>query len=208
MILDEFKNMDYMDKENKLTEILLGNKNLKIILERLEGYGLENYYVAAGAIGQTFFNYCHGFELESNIGDYDIVYFDEDISYEKEDKIIKGISELLKDVDVKKDIKNQARVHLWYGKNFGHEIEANKSLEEAISKWGTTITCIGVRMENGKLKIYASYGLDDLFELIIRPNKKDFIKRDYDLKSNKWKKKWPKLTIMPWDNDSESDIIK
>lgn len=184
-----------------LEDILLHNNTLKIILERLESYGLENYYVAAGSINQTVFNYYHGYSLENEIDDYDIVYFDEDLSYEKEDKIIKEVSELLKDINVKLDIKNQARVHLWYGKKFGHEINANRSVEEAISKWGTTVTCIGVRLVNDKLITFAPYGLNDLFSLIIRPNKDNFIKEDYDKKTKKWKSKWPNLTIIPWDND-------
>ena len=130
-----------------------------------------------------------------------VPYFDKDLSYEKEDKIIKEVSELLKNLNVKLDIKNQARVHLWYGKKFGHEIKANKSVEEAISKWGTTVTCIGVRLVNDKLITFAPYGLNDLLSLIIRPNKDNFIKEDYDKKTKKWKSKWPNLTIIPWDND-------
>ena len=199
IISGENKNLEFQIK--LLEDILLHNNTLKVILERLESYGLENYYVAAGSVNQTVFNYYHGYPLENEIDDYDIVYFDEDLSYEKEDKIIKEVFELLKDLNVKLDIKNQARVHLWYGKKFGHEIDANRSVEEAISKWGTTVTCIGVRLVNGKLITFAPYGLNDLFSLIIRPNKANFIKEDYDKKTKKWKSKWPNLTIIPWDND-------
>jgi hypothetical protein len=35
--------------------------------------------------------------------------------------------------------------------------------------------------------------------MIIRPNKENYIKRDYDEKSKRWKNNWPKLTIIPWD---------
>lgn len=195
------KNKDLDFQKRLFKNILLKNKILKTILERLDNYGLNNYYVAAGAINQTVFNYYHGYPFDYLIADYDIVYYDEDLSYEKEDKIIKEITKLFEDLNVKLDIKNQARVHLWYEKKFGHAIEPNKSVEEAISKWGTTVTCIGVRIEKKKLVVFAPFGLNDLFSLIIRPNKKDFIKRDYDLKTKRWKKNWPKLTIIPWDND-------
>ena len=79
------------------------------------------------------------------IDDYDTVYYDEDLSYEKEDKIIKEINLLCKDLNVSLDIKNQARVHLWFKNKFGYSIKPNKSVEDAISKWGSTVTCIGVR---------------------------------------------------------------
>ena len=48
------KNLGFQIK--LLKDILLQNNTLKIILERLESYGLENYYVAAGSINQTVFN--------------------------------------------------------------------------------------------------------------------------------------------------------
>lgn len=193
------KNKDLNYQMKLLEEILLKNNNIKLILERLQDFGLKNYYLAAGAVSQTVFNYIHGYPLDNEINDYDIVYYDSDKSYEKEDLMIKEITNLFKDVNIKLDIKNQARVHLWYGKKFKHDIKENKSVEEAISKWGTTISCIGVRLENNKLIIFAPFGLNDLFSMLIRPNKKDFIKKDYDIKTKRWKNIWPNLTIIPWE---------
>ncbi len=200
-MIKQGKNKDLNYQMNLFKEIILKNNVLKTILERLEGYGLDNYYVAAGAINQTVFNYYHNNSMNYLIDDYDIVYYDEDLSYEKEDKIIKEINLLCKDLNVSLDIKNQARVHLWFKNKFGYSIEPNKSVEDAISKWGSTVTCIGVRLKNNELTIFAPYGLNDLFSLIIRPNKENFIKKGYEEKTRKWKQNWPKLTIIPWDND-------
>ena len=195
-MIKQGKNKDLDYQMNLFKEIILKNNVLKTILERLEGYGLDNYYVAAGAINQTVFNYYHNNSMNYLIDDYDIVYYDEDLSYEKEDKIIKEINLLCKDLNVSLDIKNQARVHLWFKNKFGYSIEPNKSVEDAISKWGSTVTCIGVRLKNNELTIFAPYGLNDLFSLIIRPNKENFIKKGYEEKTRKWKQNWPKLTIM------------
>ena len=200
-MIKQGKNKDLNYQMNLFKEIILKNNVLKTILERLEEYGLDNYYVAAGAINQTVFNYYHNNSMNYLIDDYDIVYYDEDLSYEKEDKIIKEINLLCKDLNVSLDIKNQARVHLWFKNKFGYSIEPNKSVEDAISKWGSTVTCIGVRLKNNELTIFAPYGLNDLFSLIIRPNKENFIKKGYEEKTRKWKQNWPKLTIIPWDND-------
>ena len=132
------------------------------------------------------------------VKEYNIVYYDKDTSYEKEDKIIKALEKTLKDLNVKTDIKNESRVPIWI-KKYNRVIKPYSSIEDAIARWGTTITCLGVRLENDKLKIYAPYGLEDLFSLIIRPVKIDFIKKDYELKTKRWKEKWPKLTIIPWE---------
>lgn len=193
------KNKCLNEQLKALEDILFKNETLKEVLKRLEQSNLKNYYVGAGCINQTVFNYLHNFPIDANINDYDIVYYDEDTSYEKEDIVIKYIEDLLNDLNIKLDIKNEARVHLWYNDKYNDNRKPYSSLEDAIRRWGTTITCIGVRIENNSLKVYAPYGLDDLFKMIIRPVKIDFKKEDYLKKVNKWQKKWPKLTIIPWE---------
>ncbi len=193
------KNLNEQLKD--LEEILFKNETLKEVLKRLEKSNLKNYYVGAGCINQTVFNYLHGLRIDANINDYDIVYYDEDISYEKEDIVIKYVEELLSDLNIKLDVKNEARVHIWYNEKYNENRMPYTSVEDAVSRWETTITCIGVRLENNNLIVDAPYGLNDLFNMVIRPVKTDFTEADYIKKVNKWKKKWPKLTIMPWKEE-------
>jgi hypothetical protein len=70
------KNLNEQLKD--LEGILFKNETLKEVLKRLEKSNLKNYYVGAGCINQTVFNYLHGFRIDANINDYDIVYYDED----------------------------------------------------------------------------------------------------------------------------------
>ena len=200
-------NMDLVGQNKPLNEqieilkqILLQNKKLKLVLELLQSSNLRDYYIGAGAVNQTVFNYYHGFNLEYGIKDFDIVYYDKDISYEKEDKIIKEIKSLIKNIDVEVDIKNEARAHLWYKDKFGFEIEPYKNTEEAISRWGATITCVGVRLERDKLIVFAPYGLNDVFNLIVRPIQEDFKEEIYVKRAEKWVEKWPKLKVIKWND--------
>ena len=184
-------------------KIISNNKKLMKILDVLEKYALENpsfknWYVGAGGVNQTVFNYYHGYEGDYGIKDYDIVYFDEDTSYEAEDVIIKDLEKRLKDLDVVSDIKNQARVHIWYNPKYGTNREPYTSCEDAVSSWGSTVTCIGIRKENGQLIVYCPYGLNDLFSLTIRPVKRYFDKESYEARSKRWKAKWDKLNIVEW----------
>ncbi len=190
---------DLLSQIEVLEKILLSNSTLKEVLVRLSQTDLKNYYVAAGCINQTIFNYYHGYPLMNEIDDFDIVYFDSDVSYEKEDSIIKEINNLVNDLNIKCDVKNEARVHLWYGEKYGKHIEPYTSLEDAINSWGTSVTCLGVRLENNKLIIYAPYGLNDLFSMTIRPVKRQYTEEQYIIKTNKWKKKWSKLNVLPWN---------
>ena len=181
-----------------LEDILRKNIKLMEILKILDNDGIKNYYVGAGCINQTVFNYLHGYSIDYGIKDYDIVYYDEDTSYESEDIIIKRLENKFKNLDVVVDIKNQARVCIWYYEKYGVKREPYKSVEDAIASWGATITCIGVRLEKGKLITCAPYGLNDIFGMVIRPVKREFTKDSYDERAERWMKKWPKLSKIEW----------
>lgn len=188
-----------IDKQLIILEgILKKNTKLMEILKILDDDGIKNYYVGAGCINQTVFNYYHGKELDYGIKDYDIVYYDENTSYESEDIVIKRLENKFKDLDVCVDIKNQARVYIWYYEKYGVKKTPYKSVEDAIASWGATITCVGIRLENGKLVVCAPYGLNDIFNMVIRPVKREFTKEWYDERALRWMKKWPKLKKMEW----------
>lgn len=199
------ENKPLLEQIEILEKILLQNKILKQVLTILSESNLTNYYIGAGAINQTVFNYYHDYDLDYGIKDFDIVYFDLDTSYEKEDEVIQYVKALLKDIPIEYDIKNEARVPIWYPEKYGKSIEPYKNVEDAISSWGTSVTCIGVRLENGKLVVCAPYGLNDIFSMTIRPIKKQFTRAPYLVKTKSWKQKWPLLTILPWNDENEGD---
>ena len=188
-----------MEKERQLEEVLKKNPSVQKILKRAGELHMPNWYLGAGGIAQTAWNVSHGFDPEYGIKDYDLVYYDANsTSYEDEDVFIQQGKELFGDVPVLVEIKNQARVHLWYEKHFGRPINQYASIEEAISTWPTTATSVGVRYTNEGLSVFAPFGLDDLLGMIVRANKALITKKIYEDKVNRWIKFWPKLRIIPW----------
>lgn len=114
--------------------------------------------------------------------------------------VMKKKIKLLKNIEKEFDIKNEARVHLWYKNKFGIERPPYTSVEQAIGTWGSTVTCVGVRLENDNLVVCVTYGLNDIFNQILRPIKDgNFTEESYNMKVIKWKSKWPSLTVIPWD---------
>jgi len=187
-----------MDHVNELERILRSSEVVWKVLEKSQSFGLSSYYIGAGVISQTVWNYQNGNPLLQGIEDIDFVYFDSDLSYEKEDSIIHRIEGGLAGIPLKIDVKNEARVHLWYKSHFGYDIPPYHTLEEAVDSWPTTATTVGVRLEGDRLKVYARFGLDDLFEQVIRPNKVAVKQEVYQAKCKKWSAKWPTLKIIPW----------
>jgi len=192
-------NPDPQGQIKRLTKILEQNRTLYHVIEQAVGIGLKDYYIGAGCIAQTVWNHQSGFALTHGISDIDFAYYDSsDRSFAAEHATLERITRIIEPDEIRLDIKNQARVHLWYKDHFGYEIAPYDSLERAINTWPTTATSVGVRLENGKLNVYAPFGLDDLFGMIVRANKAQITEEIYLQKSKKWREKWPELTVIPW----------
>lgn len=187
-----------------LIDIIESNNDLMRIFNTIDEIGIENYYVGAGAIVQTVWNHLLNKPLFHGISDVDIVYFKEtDLTELDENLITKELNELLENFPVKLDVKNEARVHLWYEAKFGYKIDAYNSLEDAIDTWPTTATAIGVRRHNNAWEIYAPFGLKDLFELKVVANKKQVTEEIYNKKSDKWLKNWSELIVVLWSSSED-----
>jgi uncharacterized protein len=187
--------------QRRLEEMLRRNTVVWEMLTRIPRLQLRDWYLGAGCIAQTVWNELHGFPLNSNIKDYDLVYFDSsDLSRETEESHARDASRLLSDLSAELDVTNEARVHTWYAKRYGYAIKPYLSVEDGIASWPTTATAIGVRMElDGHLTTYSPFGLEDLFGLIVRPNKQQITQAIYKEKVQRWSACWPKLTVVPWE---------
>ena len=60
-------------------------------------------------------------------------------------------------------------------------------------------TAIGVRQTSMEFTIYAPFDLEDLFEMIARPNKRQVTEEIYLRKVERWRTHWPELRIMSWN---------
>jgi hypothetical protein len=192
-------NRDLTTQIKLLEQILNQNTLLYSVIKKSNEIGLQYYYIGAGCITQTVWNYQCGFELTNGISDIDFVYYEDfDLSFEAENSTIERINKIIKQSEIKLDIKNQARVHLWYKDRFGYEIKPYDSVESAINTWPTTATAVGVRIEDDALKVYAPFGLNDLFGMIVKANKAQITEGIYLEKIEKWSAIWSALTIIPW----------
>ena len=180
-----------------LHEILKYNAILYEIIKDSPKLCMENYYIGAGCINQTIWNYQNGNAPMLGINDVDFIYYDEDLSYESESEVINKVQDMFQHLPIEIDIKNQARVHLWYKEHFGYALEPLLSIQSAVNIW-LPVTAIGVRLMDETLEVYAPYGLNDIFTQTVRPNKIQIPKEYYETKVKKWSELWPNLKIIPW----------
>jgi uncharacterized protein len=176
------------------------NQTLTEVLARAAAMDLPGWYLVAGCLYQTVWNVVTGQPAEAGILDYDLAYFDgSDVSWEAEDTVIGAGNTVFAGLPVPVQIRNQARVHLWYEQKFGVPCPAHTSTETAIDSYEATTACLGVRVEpSGRWRIYAPHGLSDVFNLVVRPNPLLAPRHVYQAKTTRWQQQWPELTILPW----------
>jgi hypothetical protein len=176
------------------------NKWLREILEGFEEIALPDSWLVAGSIAQTIWNLGCGRSAELGLKDVDLIYFDDqDLSFDAEASHERRLRDLFRRLPIKLDVKNEARVHLWYEERFGYAIKPYLSSADAIATFPTTSTAVGVRRIRGKLECRAPFGLDDLFGLVVRPNKRQITRPIYEAKVDRWRSIWPRLTFLRWE---------
>jgi hypothetical protein len=149
---------------------------------------------------QTVWNVVTGRPATEGIRDYDLFYFDDsDLSWEAEDATIQAGHKMFADLPTLVEMRNEARVHLWYEQKFGTPCPPHTSIEAAIDSFAATTCCLGVRLEpGGHRRIYAPHGLSDVFRLVVRPNPVLAPRHVYETKTRRWRQQWPTLTVLPW----------
>ena len=172
------------------------------VLNYIDSLKLPNYYIAAGSVFQTVWNYYDNIDLNYNIKDIDIIYYDNsDLSVEADIKYYQLIDEYCKSKGYKYeiDVSNEARMHLWKKEKYNIDVEPYINSEDAIDKWIATVHAIGITKKDNNIKIYAPYGLSDIFSKTIRPIKHKYnTKEIYDKKANSWNERFNDLNIIEW----------
>lgn len=179
--------------ENFLNIAMKNTINAEIAF-RLPQLGLDQCMLTAGCLFQTIWNHQSQLPLTWGIKDYDVFYFDEDLSFEAENKIINSTQKLFQDLDINIELKNQARVHLWYSSRFGGQYPKLESTQDGIDRYLISGTCLGLDIESHK--IYAPNGFSDTEQGILRINPKNYKLDLFHQKAKSYQARWPWLKII------------
>jgi hypothetical protein len=177
------------EQVNQFKAALRRNQTLAGVLAQAAAMALPGWYLVAGCLYQTVWNVVTGQPPEAGILDYDLAYFDgSDLSWGAEDVVIRAGQTVFAGLPLPVQIRNQARVHLWYEQKFGLPCPPYESTEAAIDTFEATTACLGVRVKpGGRWRIYAPYGLADVFNLVVRPNPVLAPRQVYEAKTARWR---------------------
>jgi hypothetical protein len=175
----------------------LRNPVSRALADELFRLALPDAWIVAGCLVQTAWNVLTGRAVDYGIADYDVFYFDPDTSWQAEDAVIRQLQGRLTRLGVKLEVRNQARVHLWYGEKYGLPYPALRCSADGIDRFLTKNTQVGIRHTQAGHHVYAPNGFDDIARLIVRPNPgPNFSAANYAAKAARWKMLWPELTVL------------
>lgn len=182
----------------RLDAIVRASPHLMRVLEIARDLDLPDWRVVSGAVYQTVWNALTGREPDYGIRDYDLFYFDgSDLSYEAEDVVIKRAAAAYPpDLSALVEVRNQARVHLWFEAHFGEPYAPLSCSDEAISRFVSSSCAVGVRLEHdGRLDVVSPFGLDDLFAMTLRPNPHRPLAKGWTSVSRGILTRWPDVVV-------------
>jgi uncharacterized protein len=194
-----------VERRAELRELVLGSAWLTNLLRLVAALDLPDCWIGAGAVRDLVWDirFGPGFDPAS-IADVDVVFFDaDDLSAKQEHAVERTLRK--KEPSVEWDVKNQARVHLWYEARFGGRAAPLRSTTDGVATWPETATAVAVRLDgDGALEIAAPLGLDDLLDGIWRRNlgPSDTNRATEDeyqarIECKQPHVRWPAVTVLP-----------
>ena len=93
------------------------------------------------------------------------------------------------------EVRNQARVHVWFKGHFGESYTPLSCTAEALERFVSPMFAVGVRLRrDDRLHIAAPFGLADLFALRPRPNPRRF-SANFSQVAAGVTRRWPEVTV-------------
>jgi hypothetical protein len=176
---------------------VLRNPANAAILDRWDALCLPDGWLVAGCLFQTVWNLRTGRPPQDGIKDYDLFYFDRaDLSASGEQAVQSRVDDVLGDLGITAEAKNQARVHLWYQSFFGHPYPALRDARDGIDRFLVRETCVGIRPSAQGCDLYAPYGTETVAQGTLTRNALTPHAALFDAKVASYRARWPWLRVV------------
>jgi hypothetical protein len=188
-----------MTRADELEAALRASPTVMRVLEFARSLDLADWRLVSGSVYQTVWNRLTGRDPDYGVKDFDLVYFDPDTSWDAEDAAIqRAETHFPPDLAPRVEVRNQARVHLWFEQKFGEPYAPLATTDESLSRYVAPAFAVGVRLEpDDRIDIAAPFGLEDLFALRLRPNPQRQVSlKGFDRAATSLKARWPEVEIL------------
>lgn len=195
----KYSGADAAVQRRALVEMIKADAVLMAFLHGMVELGLPDPLLGSGAIYNMVWNVLTGRPRHRGINDADIVYFDAgDRSYEAEDRVIKRVQGHFAGSPIPVEVRNQARVHLWFPGKFGMAYPELTCSRDMLLYFATRTHAVAARIEKDEIVIHAPFGLDDMFSFRLTPNPALDNRATHEKKAARALALWPELRFEPW----------
>lgn len=182
---------------------------MRRILLGLSELDLPDAWLVSGCLFQTVWNVLARRAPTTAIKDYDVFYFDSaDLRASSEERANARAAAAFADLPCAIDVRNQARVHLWYADEFGHDgYPRLEKSTDGIDHFLAVCCMVAVRQTHeGITELYAPFGVDDVLARIVRPNPwfPNAPRDCYERKTARWQGDWPELRVLPFSTSPDA----
>ena len=187
-----------MNNEERLRLMARSSKWFMPALRAARELGLASWCLGAGAVRNLVWDALHGYPTPTRLADLDLAYFDaSDLDPQRELELQHRLCIAMPEMPW--EVTNQASVHHWFERHFGHAVEPLQSLYHAVGTWPEYATAVGLRLRpDDTIEIIAPHGLDDLFNCVIRRNPVRVSLDTYRMRieQKKYALRWPRVTVI------------
>ncbi|WP_029417372.1 nucleotidyltransferase family protein [Brevundimonas bacteroides] len=184
--------------EARLVEIVRADADLMHVLTMARSLNLPDWRIFSGAVYQTVWNALGDHPVGYGRKDYDLGYFDPETSWDAEDVVIRRAAAAFEEpFRSQVEVRNQARVHLWFTDRFGEDYEPLTCTDEALGRFVAPAFAVGIRLEcDDRISVAAPFGLEDVFDRVIRPNPNRPRARGWDRAVGSAVARWPEVRVI------------
>ncbi|QTC91402.1 nucleotidyltransferase family protein [Brevundimonas goettingensis] len=184
--------------EQRLVEIVRNYPDLMLVMTTVRSLDLPDWLIFSGSVYQSVWNDVTSREPGYGVNDFDLGYFDTDTSWDAEDVVIKRVAAAFDEpLSSRVEVRNQCRVPIWFKSKFGEDYDPIANTAEALPRFVAPAFAVGVRLEgDDSITVVAPFGLEDAFDLIVRPNPNRPLAKDWSKIAAKVRTRWPEVTVV------------
>lgn len=188
-----------MTPEARLAALIAADPMLLTVLRALRATALPDAWLCSGALVGLVWNHLTGRPPHHGLKDVDLIYHDgRDLSWAAEDRAIRRLSGLSARTGVPVEVRNQARVHLWFPARFGMAYPVLPDACAALRRYPARCFALAARLGASGVELAAPFGLAETFAMEVRPNPALPNRRAYEAKAARIAMLWPEARIAPW----------
>ncbi|MGF1658421.1 MAG: nucleotidyltransferase family protein [Rubrimonas sp.] len=191
---------DEAERRARLAGLFAADPRISALLAMLRAQGPQDCWLVSGALYATLWNALTGRPPAHGIKDFDIAYFDPDLSEAAEAREIARFERAAASLGLCAPVepRNQARVHLWYPARFGARYPRLRRATQSLRLYASRCHAVAARLGPDGLEIEAPFGLSELFEMRVVPNRILPNRATHEEKGARILRRWPEAVVEPW----------